>query len=143
MTYGAHYRRGQKRLEEYGDKLPSPERVKAVAIDMHEPFRQAIWMASPQAKIVVDKFHFLKQVQVALDKVRSRLQKGEDRDRRRELFRSSFTLLLRGREKLTGKKKEKLRKLFSFYPELKKAWMIKETFRIWYGETERSRERKD
>ena len=70
------------------------------------------------------------------------MQKGEDRNRRREVFRSSFTLL-RGREKLTGKEKEKLRKLFSFYPELKKAWMIKETFRIWYGETERSRERKD
>ncbi len=111
--------RGQKRLEEYGDKLPSPERVKAVVIDMHEPFRQAIWMALPQAKIVVDKFHFLRQVQVALDKVRSRLQKGEDKDRRRELFRSSFTLL-RGREKLTEEEKEKLRKLFSLYPELER-----------------------
>ena len=134
--------RGQKRLEEYWDKLPSPERVKAVAIDMHEPFRQAIWMTLPQAKIVVDKFHFLKQVQAALDKVRSRLQKGEDRNKRRELFRSSFTLL-RGREKLTEEEKEKLRKLFFLYPELQKAWMIKESFRIWYGETERSRERKN
>ena len=134
--------RGQKRLEEYGDKLPSPERVKAIVIDMHEPFRQAIWMALPQAKIVVDKFHFLKQVQAALDKVRSRLQKGEDRNKRRELFRSRYTLL-RGREKLTGKEEKKLRKLFFLYPELKTAWMIKESFRIWYGETERSRERKD
>ncbi len=67
--------RGQKRLEEYWDKLPSPEKVKAVAIDMHEPFRQAVWMALPQAKIVVDKFHFLKQIQMALDKVRSRFRK--------------------------------------------------------------------
>ena len=51
---------GQHRVEEYLDKLPQPERVKGVAMDMHEPFRQAVQMCLPQAKVVADKFHLIR-----------------------------------------------------------------------------------
>lgn len=36
---------GRQKVEEYLDRLPEPERVKAVAMDMHEPFRQAVRMS--------------------------------------------------------------------------------------------------
>jgi len=42
-------------------------------MDMHEPFRQAVKMCLPQVKVVVDKFHLIRHVNRALDKVRSRL----------------------------------------------------------------------
>ena len=32
---------GQQKVEEYLDRRPHPERVQGVAMDMHEPFRQA------------------------------------------------------------------------------------------------------
>jgi transposase len=35
--------------------------VKAVSMDMHDPFRQAVQMCLPQAKVVVDKFHMVLQ----------------------------------------------------------------------------------
>jgi transposase len=43
-------------------------------MDMHEPFRQAVEMCLPQAKVVVDKFHVLIHVHQALDQVRTSLQ---------------------------------------------------------------------
>jgi transposase len=68
---------GRQKVEGYLDNLPDPERVKGVAMDMHEPFRQAVQMCLPQAKVVVDKFHFIRHVNKAMDKVRSRLQREE------------------------------------------------------------------
>ena len=49
------------------------ERVKGVAMDMHEAFRQAVQMCLPWAEVVVDKFHLIRHINGALDKVRSRV----------------------------------------------------------------------
>jgi len=72
---------GRQKVEEYLDSLPSPEMVKGVAMDMHEAFRQAVRMCLPQAKIVADKFHLIRHINDALDRVRSRLQGGNRRGR--------------------------------------------------------------
>jgi transposase len=129
---------GRQRVEEYLDKLPQPERVKGVVMDMHEPFRQAVQMCLPQAKVVVDKFHLIRHINGALDKVRSRLQGGNRRGRKRDLFNSRYTLL-KGGEKLADRERERLNQLFYCYPELKRAWVLKESFRAWYREADRSK----
>jgi len=129
---------GQQRVKEYLDKLPQPQRVKGVAMDMHEPFRQAVQMCLPQAKVVVDKFHLIRHINGAVDKVRSKLQGGSGRGKRRDLFNSRYTLL-KGAERLVDGEKERLNQLFCRYPELKRAWVLKESFRAWYRETDRSR----
>ena len=77
---------GRQKVEEYLDKLLQPERVKG-AMNMHEPFRHAVQMCLPQAKVVVDKFHLIRHINGALDKVRSRLQGGSERGKRRDLFK--------------------------------------------------------
>jgi len=127
---------GQRKVENYLDNIPQPERVKAVAMDMHEPFRQAIRVCLPQAKVVVDKFHLIRHINGALDKVRSRLQGGNTKGKRRDLFKSRYTLL-KGAERLADWEKERLSQLFCLYPELKRAWMFKESFRVWYRGTDR------
>ncbi len=129
---------GRQKVEEYLDKLPQPERVRGVAMDMHEPFRQAVKMCLPQAKVVVDKFHLIRHINKAMDKVRSRLQGGNRRGKRRDLFRSRYTLL-KGAERLADWEKERLNRLFYYYSELKKVWVFKESFRAWYRETDRMR----
>jgi len=128
---------GRQRVEEYLDKLPQPERVNGVAMDMHESFRQAVQMCLPRAKIVVDKFHLIRHINDALDKVRSRLQGGSRRDKRRDLFHSRYTLL-KGAERLTDGERLMLSRLFSSYPEMREAWSIKESFRGWYKTLDRS-----
>ena len=122
---------GRQRVEEYLDGLPSPEMVKGVAMDMHEAFRQAVRMCLPRARIVVDKFHLVRHINGALDRVRSRLQGGNRRGRKQDLFKSRYTLL-KGAEKLTGWEKARLNQLFYRYPELERAWLLKERFRTWY-----------
>ena len=129
---------GRQKVEEYLDSLPDPERVKGVAMDMHEPFRQAVQMCLPQAKVVVDKFHLIRHVNRAIDKVRSRLQGGNKKGKRRDLFRSRYTLL-KGTERLVDWEKERLNRLFYCYLELKKAWVLKESFRTWYKEADNMR----
>jgi transposase len=128
---------GREKVEEYLDKLPQPERIKGVAMDMHEPFRQAVNMCLAQAKIVVDKFHLIRHINEAPDKVRSRLQGGNRKDKRRDLFKRRYTLL-KGAEKLNNWERAKLGELFSAYPELREAWLLKESFRGWYQTPERS-----
>ena len=129
---------GQQKVEEYLNKLPQPERVKGVAIDMHEPFRQAVQMSLPGVKVVVDKFHLVRHIDSVLDKVRSRIQGGNTKGKKRDLFKNRYTLL-KGSERLADREKERLKQLFCRYPELKKAWMLKESFREWYRERERSK----
>ena len=129
---------GREKVEEYLDKLPQPERVKGVAMDMHEPFRQAVQMCLPQAKIVVDKFHLIRHINEALDRVRSRLQGGNRKGRRRDLFKSRYTLL-KGAERLADRERAKLSGLFPLYPELREAWVLKESFRGWYKAVDRSK----
>lgn len=128
---------GQEKVEEYLDKLPQSERVKAVAMDMHEPFRGAVQMCLPQAKIVVDKFHLVRHINEAMDKVRSRVQGGRGKGKRRDLFKSRYTLL-KGAEKLSSWEWRRLRGLFSAYPEVGESWLLKEDFRRWYQTADRS-----
>ena len=123
---------GQQKVEEYLDKLTQPDAVKAVAMDMHDPFRQAVQMCLPQAKVVVDKFHLIRKVNDALDKVRSRLQGGRWKEgKSRELFERRYILLKRV-ENLTDRERLNLAKLFSMHPELRAAWHLKEGFRHLY-----------
>ena len=129
---------GRQKVEEYLDKLLQPEKVKGVAMDMHEPFRQAVQMCLPRAKVVVDKFHFIRHINDAVDKTRSRVQGGRGKGKNRDLFKSRYTLL-KGAERLAGWEKERLNRLFYRYPELKRAWVLKESFRAWYRETDRSK----
>ena len=123
---------GKQKVEEYLDKLTQPDAVQAVAMDMHDPFRQAVQMCLPQAKVVVDKFHLIRHVNDALDKVRSRLQGGRWKEgKSRELFTRRYTLL-KSSENLTDRERLNLAELFSMYPELREAWHLKENFRHWY-----------
>jgi len=123
---------GKQKVEEYLDKITHSDAIKAVSMDMHDPFRQAVQMCLPQAKVVVDKFHLIRHVNDALDKVRSRLQGGRWKEgKSRELFKRRYTLL-KGAENLTDQEQLILERLLSMSPELREAWRLKESFRYWY-----------
>ena len=128
---------GKTNLEKYFTALPNPEVVEVVAMDMHEPFRQAVQMCLPRANIVVDKFHVIVHVNHSLDKVRTRLQSKESKGRKWLLFHSRY-LLLRKAESLNPEEQSKLVRLFSFYPELAIAWKLKESLREWYKSSSRA-----
>ncbi|MBN2186785.1 MAG: transposase [Dehalococcoidia bacterium] len=65
-----------------------------MAVDIHEPFRQAIQICLPHTKVVADKFHPIRRINGALDKVRSTLHE-EHRKKTRNLFKSRYAFLKR------------------------------------------------
>jgi transposase len=119
----------QGEVAAFFDALPAPEGVEVVVMDMHEPFRQAVELCLPQAKVVADKFHVLMHSHRALDQVRSRLQ--PQRGKKGELFRARY-LLLTAVERLTPEHRVRLFELLGRYSQLERAWALKEAFRGWY-----------
>lgn len=124
----------QEGVTAFFSTLPEPEKVKVAVMDMHEPFRQAVELCLPQAKMVADKFHVLVHVHRALDQVRTSLQPQQGK--KGELFRARY-LLLTGVERLTPERRVQLFELLGRYPQLARAWALKEAFREWYHFTTR------
>ena len=119
----------QREVQEFLERLRAPEQVRVVVMDMHEPFRQAVEMCLPQARVVVDKFHVLMHVNRALNQVRSRCQ--PQRGKKGELFRARY-LLLKAVERLTEEERTRLLNLLAHHPVLRQSWALKEAFRLWY-----------
>lgn len=127
--------RRQEEVQSFLERLPEPEKVQVVVMDMHEPFRQAVELCLPRATVVVDKFHVLMHVHRALDQVRISLPPG--RSKKGELFRCRY-LLLRGVERLTPERRTRLLDLLGRYPVLRRAWTLKEALRAWYHNATRT-----
>ncbi|MCX5977354.1 MAG: ISL3 family transposase [Coprothermobacterota bacterium] len=122
---------GSNLLRAYLEKLPDPDRVRVVTMDMHDAFRQTVQLCLPYARVVVDKFHFLRMVHRALDQVRVAWQ-GKGHDRTHDALFHARRLLLKAKEKLSFKEEAKLETLFRLFPALKTAWQLKEGLREWY-----------
>lgn len=119
----------QQEVAAFFTALPQAEEARVVVMDMHEPFRQAVALCLPQARVVVDKFHVLMHVHRALDQVRTGIEPR--RGKRGELFRAR-NLLLKAAERLTPESRARLMVLLARYPQLRRAWQLKESFRVWY-----------
>jgi len=119
----------QQEVADFFTALPHAEEAKVVVMDMHEPFRQAVALCLPQARVVVDKFHVLLHVHRALDQVRTSIEPRQGK--RGELFRARY-LLLTAQERLSPAARARLMTLLGRYPQLRRAWMLKESFRAWY-----------
>ncbi|MCX5971450.1 MAG: ISL3 family transposase, partial [Coprothermobacterota bacterium] len=129
-------------LRAYLEKLEDPDQVRVVTMDMHDPFRQAVQLCLPYARVVVDKFHFLRMAHHALGQVRVTLQQEGASPKATRLFRGRHLLLV-AQERLRPGDWVKLRALFRLAPDLQTAWELKEELRQWYrsGSWEQARQK--
>ena len=111
------------------EKLPTPETIQVVSMDMSGPFRSAVQAVLPDAAIVADKYHVVARVTEAVKDVWRRLLHGKGRD---DPLRRIGRGVLRGREKLSADEEASLRGVLGPYPALRRAWLLKEDFRRWY-----------
>lgn len=106
--------------------LADKKRVSEVCIDMKTGFLNAVRRQLPDAKVTVDKFHVIAYANRMLDEERSIIVGRYYRSKR---------ILLKGKERLNDREKEKLMVLFERYknfPSLSQAYMIKEKLRDFY-----------
>ena len=125
--------RSEGSLDLFYESLPLERRqnIRVAVMDMWKAFRNATTRWAPQARIVFDKFHILRHLGEALDKVRkqeyARLH-GEDR---RFIKGQKYTLLT-SRDNLSQEGRASLALLFKANRRLNKAYLLKEQFgQLW------------
>lgn len=126
--------------------------IETVVMDCHWPYRQAVEELLPHARIVVDKFHIIRAVDAAAQRVRMRVGRRRYRQRighqggiaRQQnpannptVYRSRWVFMKRG-NKLTVDEREWLWAVFeAAVDELRRAWALKELFAAIYEAPDR------
>ena len=105
--------------------------IRLAVMDMWKPFRSATNEHAPQAAILFDKFHVMRHLGKALDKVReaeyARLS-GKDRS----FIKGQKYTLPSHRESLTAAGRQNLKKLLAANKCLNTAYLLKESFgQLW------------
>ena len=108
--------------------------IKLAVMDMWKPFRNVAKDKAPQAAILFDKFHILRHLGEALDKVRKAEYARLSGKKRRFIKGQKYTLLSR-HDNLTLEGKRSLKLLLSANKRLNTAYLLKESFgQLWdYG----------
>jgi len=105
--------------------------IRLAVMDMWKPFRNSTQEHAPQAGILFDKFHILRHLGDALDKVRKAEYARLVGNDRRFIKGQKYTLLSR-RENLTTEGKHNLKRLLAANKRLNTAYLLKESFgQLW------------
>ena len=117
-----------------GEKKSS--RIRLALMDMWKPFRNATTAHAPQAAILFDKFHIMRHLGEALDKVR-KAEYGRLSGKDRRYIKGQKYTLLSHRENLTMAGRRSLRTLLAANKRLNTAYLLKESFgQLWDYERE-------
>ena len=116
--------------------LKKSRKIKLAVMDMWKPFRNVTKDKAPQAAILFDKFHIMRHLGEALDKVRkAEYARLSGRDRR--FIKGQKYNLLSRHENLTLEGKRALKILLAANRRLNTAYILKEAFgQLWDYERE-------
>ena len=114
-------------LVKYFSQFTNKNEVKYFVCDMNSHFRQVARVCFPQATIVADKYHVIRQVYWAMENVRKNEQ-SKLSTRFRKYFKKSRNLLMKRTEKLTEEEMDRLSLMFEIAPRLADAYRIKNDF---------------
>ena len=121
--------RSQAYLSSYLSSIPKFQRhnVTHFVSDMWRPYIDLAKIYFPNAKIIIDKYHFIRQVTWAIESVRKRLQKTMPFDLRK-YFKRSRKLILTRYHKLSNDNKQALDNMLLYNDDLRFAHKLKEWF---------------
>ena len=110
--------------------------IEEVSIDLWKPYKSVVEELIPNAQIVADRFHVMKQINEELDKRRKKekreiekLKNKKEREKRLEKIKYSKYPLLKKKEKLNETEKEKLEEVREVAPKLIEMYEEKEKIR--------------
>ena len=123
----------KKYLEAWGEEVL--EQIEEVSIDMWKPYKNVSEALIPQAEVVADRFHVMKQVNEELDGARKKIKKAAEASKNNSEkarilsgIKKSKYVLLKNEETLTEIEKEKLESVKKVAPILHKMHQLKEEF---------------
>jgi transposase len=107
------------------------KRVRLAVMDMWKPFRKSTNKNAPQAAILFDKFHILRHLGEALDKVRKK-EYGRLEGKKRKFIKGQKYALLSHRQNVRGDARNNLLALLAANKRLNTAYVLKESFaQLW------------
>ena len=130
--------RSEASMEQFYDWLGAKKsrRIRLAVMDMWKPFRNATNARAPQAAVLFDKFHVMRHLGEALDKVRKSEYARLSGKQRRFIKGQKYTLLS-NRENLTLEGRQALKTLLAANKRLNTAYLLKESFgQLWNYERE-------
>lgn len=103
-------------------------KIKWVSVDLWKPYLKIVRQYFPKARIVLDKFHLVGQLNKAIDTIRKDEQMVQEGAGRR-ILKNSRWLFLYGRENLNETQIQRLREITELNQNLYQAYLLKEEFR--------------
>lgn len=128
--------RHKSTLEKWFDER-GPEwcaQVEVCCADMWEQYHEVAQAKLPRAKLTVDRFHVMKNLNDALSQARRAIQKQAD-EITQAVLKGCRWLLVKNQENLTDEEKEKLTRVLEASPDLKTCYELKEEFRTWFEQS--------
>jgi transposase len=112
------------------ERLTDCDAVEAVSMDMSRTFREAVQLCLPRARIVADHFHVIQHIGKAVKKVIGRSAKSAEG---KKALDGQTHLFLRNQEDLEASEEQTRATLAAAFPEIARAWQLKEDLRTWYA----------
>lgn len=136
--------RKQSHLADYFKRINRAERhrVKFFVCDMWQPYVDIAHAFFPNATVIIDKYHFIRQVTWAIEGVRKRLQKSMPASLRK-YYKRSRKLILTRYHKLKDENKKACDLMLLYNDDLRKAHFLKESFYQLCQNTKYSVQRKE
>jgi len=113
-----------------GDELAS--KIVFVCSDMWQPYLKVIREKCSQALHILDRFHIVAKMNLALDDVRAEESRRMQREGRVPVLKKSRWLLLRREQNLKDEQRFRLRDLLRYNLKTVRAYLLKEAFQqLW------------
>lgn len=125
--------RSEASMDEFYGFLGKPKagKLRLAVMDMWKAFRNSTNRHAPQAAILFDKFHVLRHLSEALDRVRKQ-EYARLSGRNRKFIKGQKYALLSHPENLTGDARKNLKLLLAANKRLNTAYVLKESFaQLW------------
>lgn len=131
-------KRNKEAIAEYLQGLGSEilSQIEEVSIDLWNPYKTVVEELIPNAQVVADRFHVMKQINEELDEQRKlekrqavKLKNKKEREKKVRGITHSKYPLLKKKEKLNEREKEKLNEVKDVSPRLIEMYQIKESIR--------------
>ncbi len=107
------------------------KRIRLAVMDMWKAFRNSTHQHAPQAAILFDKFHVMKHLGEALDKIR-KAEYARLEGKQRGFIKGQKYTLLSHPQNLTGTARKNLKLLLAANKRLNTAYLLKESFgQLW------------
>jgi transposase len=102
------------------------------ATDLWQHYRDGVQSVFPHVAVVADRFHVVQNLHKVIHEARREAQKAAKTEDEKKQLKGLRYLLLKNKQNLTQKDRERLQKLAESHPDLHRLWELRQELHDWY-----------